>query len=1070
MAGTNSQTLEVAATNRLSAAMYLLRQFYTMTGRPDLTETPSKGTKEDEQKAAPGEEEPTGEAITPTVPLSVVEDLSYLLLDNTEGAYFTRDLVSTDELVTKFSVSGDPKSPSYDGIENYVQIFYEPEVGPADVASLPFYRNETGAATPPVQVEPPEGETPPPESAGGAQPLSIKAMVAKPATDGSVFNVNEDPMVSDRYLQPTLSAFVFPNHRIGPSTRSAGATALFVNAIPSVEMSRCTPHIKVTFVAAVPYGIGQRTRQLSILRFLGMNSDDGTYDKINMRHGLPENMAPGPVDLSLNKAEKAEKALKDAKGPGEGGIATLSTSVSAAGMELFTSPQTMVNANINNEDDGFSGGSGTILDPFLPLMTLEKLSIRISGLGQALHANKTGSLSFILHDRSRMADIAPLLAVDLFSQTHLVIEWGWNHPDGNNPVDNAYGALLHAMKSVGAFNIVASNWTIGNDGQVRVDMSLASRGASEIKAFPIATGRLMPVTPFKNMLTSYLAKKLEIESAKTLGVGSEQVQKNNLAEIRSKINLSMNNASSPSTVIGRDKWAEFLTVLDPPKDATVDPAALTKLLEELVGDPVAGDPGLTSISNDSLTAEVSSKTSAMLETLDPFFPGAINRHIAEALSDGATDNYISLGKLFMTFVGTPLAGSSRFDEVQMMFYRFNTNAGAARNLDSIANFLVDKTDFQMTMETFSRDRPSMSIEGFANFINTNILSSPSDVNYGLTALKNEITEAQQKAAKANKSKDETVKSEIQQQVAQLNDQVESRLKEIYMDGPPCKPEFVVPKLSMMIESLPAFVPGESDDAPSFQVDQSKVILRVHVFDQNASPHTDEMFLISCMNDSDMAVQMQTSSDTATAEAAKAEEGVTKPEGKSATKDKQKEEGTIVAPESKTGYEVYTSTIPNSEMKRIIKNTVPSLTYGQGFSALTNFSMRSTTGGSVQAAMMVNAIKDAPSKPGSSKGETSNMEDVTVIPANASMSLLGCPLFEYGQQFFVDLGTGTTADNMYRVIGVEHNLSSGEFTTNVNLGFNGSGTMSVFRSIIAAALPGLQAESAEPETPPAGDEA
>jgi len=730
-------------------------------------------------------------------------------------------------------------------------------------------------------------------------------------------------------------------------------------------------------------------------------------------------------------------------------------------MELFASPQTMVNANINNEEGAFSGASGTVLDPFLPLMTLEKLSIRVAGLGSALHSNKTGNLSFVLHDRSRMADIAPLLAVDAFSQTHLVIEWGWNHPDGMVATGNAYGSLLNSMKSVGAFNIVASNFTIGNDGQVRVDMQLASRGSSEIQVFPIATGALMPITPFKSMLTSYLAKKLEKINAEAAGTGSSEAEKTKLAEIRSSLTLTMNNASSPSTVIGRDKFLKFLNILNPPPDTEIVPTELTELLAELVGDP-GKSAGLISTSNQSLTAEVSKKTSDMMLTLDPFYPAVINKHIGESMKKGTEKDYISLGKILMTFVGAPLAGSSRFDEVQMMFYRFNLNSGSASKLDSVASFLVSKTDFDITMQDLAVENPSLSIQGFINTINQLIISVPSDVNYGLTSLSNELSALDKKSAEENKNPTEVVKTDLQQQTQELNDKVEARLKAIYMDGPPVEPTFRLPKLSMLFEAVPAFVPSDPpDEKPQFEIDNSKVILRVHLFDQNASPHTNEMFLINCMNDSDLAIHFKTASDTTTAEAVTGE-GNTKGGGESGEVDTQTEAGNLNALEG-DDYLVYTSNIPNTEIKRVIKNTVPSLTYGMGWSALTNFSMRSTTGGAVGTAMLVSAVKNKPSKPGESKGATNSLEDITVIPANATMSLLGCPLFEYGQQFFIDLGTGTTADNMYRVIGIEHSLSQGEFTTNITLGFNGTGTMKVFRSIIAAAMPALEADVTEEES-------
>ena len=193
----------------------------------------------------------------------------------------------------------------------------------------------------------------------------------------------------------------------------------------------------------------------------------------------------------------------------------------------------------------------------------------------------------------------------------------------------------------------------------------------------------------------------------------------------------------------------------------------------------------------------------------------------------------------------------------------------------------------------------------ANHVNTKILSVPSDVNYGLTALANALSEAQQKTAEANKAGSSTVKQDLQQEIEELNSQVEERLKTIYQDGPPVDPKFQVPKLSMLLEALPAFVPTEDPSSrPAFEVDESKIILRVHIFDQNASPHTNEMFLVNCMNDSDMAIQLKTSSDTAAAEAAPADDTTPRPSGAgSGTVDSAKEESRIQTVESKGDYEV-----------------------------------------------------------------------------------------------------------------------------------------------------------------------
>ena len=149
------------------------------------------------------------------------------------------------------------------------------------------------------------------------------------------------------------------------------------------------------------------------------------------------------------------------------------------------------------------------------------------------------------------------------------------------------------------------------------------------------------------------------------------------------------------------------------------------------------------------------------------------------------------------------------------------------------------------------------------------------------------------------------------------------------------------------------------------------------------------------------------------------------------------------------YAVSLNNVPNSEIKRIIKQTVPSLTFGLGFTALNSFSMSSTTSGPVGNVLLLNAITPSVSPPEAPENKTSDFEDITVYPSNASLDMLGCPLLEFGQQFFVDLNTGTTADNIYRITQIDHTISPGEFRTSATLSFNSSGTIETLKSMIKA---------------------
>tara|TARA_Y100000592_G_C5404094_1_gene284683 strand:- start:688 stop:1047 length:360 start_codon:yes stop_codon:yes gene_type:complete len=56
----------------------------------------------------------------------------------------------------------------------------------------------------------------------------------------------------------------------------------------------------------------------------------------------------------------------------------------------------------------------------------------------------------------------------------------------------------------------------------------------------------------------------------------------------------------------------------------------------------------------------------------------------------------------------------------------------------------------------------------------------------------------------------------------------------------------------------------------------------------------------------------------------------------------------------------------------------------------------------------------------------------VAPVQLSIETIGCPIWNFGQQLFIDFGTGTTVDNIYAVTGIDHSIAAGEFKTSVKL--------------------------------------
>ena len=59
----------------------------------------------------------------------------------------------------------------------------------------------------------------------------------------------------------------------------------------------------------------------------------------------------------------------------------------------------------------------------------------------------------------------------------------------------------------------------------------------------------------------------------------------------------------------------------------------------------------------------------------------------------------------------------------------------------------------------------------------------------------------------------------------------------------------------------------------------------------------------------------------------------------------------------------------------------------------------------------------------------------VIPGQLSLSTMGNPCSRYSQTFFVDLNTGTTIDNKYSIIGLAHNITNGEFKTEMTMAYS-----------------------------------
>lgn len=121
------------------------------------------------------------------------------------------------------------------------------------------------------------------------------------------------------------------------------------------------------------------------------------------------------------------------------------------------------------------------------------------------------------------------------------------------------------------------------------------------------------------------------------------------------------------------------------------------------------------------------------------------------------------------------------------------------------------------------------------------------------------------------------------------------------------------------------------------------------------------------------------------------------------------------------------------VKEEISRLVPTIRIGSNGTAVTSVSYSTNQEALLSTIMMLRAPKTSSdtSKPnGAADGDL----PLRVIPGQLSLNTFGCPLAEYMQQFFIDLGTGTTVDNLYNITGITHTISLGKFESQFKFTF------------------------------------
>jgi len=812
---------------------------------------------------------------------------------------------------------------------------------------------------------------------------------------------NDDAVPSK--TNTSLVAIEMLNPKIGITVRDTSALQVFCSMIPAYAISRAVPYI--TAKIYTPYITststeGTKVESLNLIRYLKGNVTYNKNDTLNA------------MILSMTGSANGETGFGQTKG----------------GMELFTAPQTLV---YDPTDTTNKFGSYTPIDRFRPLMTLNDVSFDVVSAGAGMMSHKNASMNITLHDRGRLSEIVSLVTPGMYKSTEIELEYGWSaDPRSANATgkpgtltdfamqDDVFTQFVDSLRVKEKYQVVNSTFKFDYAGQVNVSITLAMKGASDLKSYDISDDSLKEKA--RNI------KKI-VEDVQTLLAKNGEQAQTLFGE------TLLDAVSSPDSVLALDD-----------EDLVKVKAAVLKL--KLNGAKKGGDYTVLNASMDKL---FTGKTSKSVDFQDEakksvdttlkkifkemeIFPASKNIFLEDKFSEaekkllvgGAkkTYNQISLGKVLLAFVGVPLAKSGQFDEIQFIFNKINNRAGFVRGL-SIAAFPLDYDLLSATLTQLYSKNLSVSLSTFIGTLGQAQVNNIAHKAYGFSG-----------SYKTDKESGEIEILDDQQ------DEVDTQLAAagIY------DLNFQLPSLQVMPECVP-----HADDA-------TKTILRIHVMDGTCTPHqtyaeainssrTDSSFFVDSYALSSDNKLFSTDGgvyprdmDPAVVGAERIADinkmidvGVLKPVIVTPKKEVTVEDQTVAAAYKLDLTRLFSSGDPKLA-KKFLSEALPMMRYGTSAGMIKSISLSSISDPAL-ATMNTIAMDDAA---GDNPGNVREKGlPLTISPTEVSVDMLGCPIINFGQSVYIDFGTNTTADNIYACTGLSHKFAPGEFSTSAKFTLN-----------------------------------
>lgn len=793
---------------------------------------------------------------------------------------------------------------------------------------------------------------------------------------------------------------------IQPCMRDAHNVALFMNSVPSHIMSMAVPFLDVQFTFDRQKFTTNTPHAPSVLRFL---YGDRT-------HQPPQSKEDNVIAGSLVRTKDLDS----------GNVAFQESTY----IDVFCSPQTMVNMKNLGEASHYS----EILDPTRPFASLESLIVNTSpttGFG----TYRKATLTFKLHDRSRLADIADLIRPHDLGGATVWIEYGWSFPTNIDGKDKSsglgYSDLINSMRSPRqAYGV--SNCSVSTDaaGQCSISLELFTKAQKYIRKFDIRINSLKEIYAVIDEAVTYLKdnrsrRGLDKPEGQTRDIKAYQL----LDSACSNSGINMDDKELKAAFIEVKKMINGSsqgTEKDPFK--TVDEFLLK--LKKVSG--VDAKDSFKEQVKTNATSYIKQKIDS-IQKYDPWLPMTesdpfyvpVSRYIKGSVKDyvdvdkvkktgGVTDitGVCSLAKLLSIFCLDPMKEMG--NEVQMIFYTFNDYAGFEASSQNIGLFPIEVPVFvdKFYKRLTSLGKDTMTIEEFLGFVLKQIISDNFALGYGLREFytpydgseTHEVSTKQPtgKGVNSNKPTYESLITQFQQK----------------KDKP-----WKTPNIEFYIESLQERKTSQSDPTP----ERIKEVTRIHVYDRYAEPFQEVISTLASV-DSPASGDSSVSKGDTTNDKASFFSVLSSVSSSVQSLIKKIQ----LDPTSQNAYKL-ASGMTSREWKDIAASLIPTITYGANSSGVFEATLSTKADALLSAANLVRQSRQPQNLLQPNGAGTSNLP-MNVVPATLSVTMFGCPKLRPVQRYFFDFNTGTSMDNAYIVTTTTDTINPGHFSTAAQLSY------------------------------------